>query len=107
MASNETRERERRIKWNEAANSDILECRKQAQLLVNSENPPRFDNGRKKGYMRIMKGLWEERWLPESLGAEFKGPSRKTGKNARERRTENKRKCWNKCRRPGFANGRK
>ena len=65
MASNGTRERllriNRRIKWNEAANSDILECKRQAQLLVNSENPPCFDNGRRKGYMWIMKGLWEQK----------------------------------------------
>ena len=65
MASNRTRERllriNRRIKWNEAANSDILECKRQAQLLVNSENPPCFDNGRRKCYMRIMKGLWEQK----------------------------------------------
>ena len=50
-----------RIKWNKAANSDILECKRQAQLLVNSENPPCFGNGRRKGYMRIMKGLWEQK----------------------------------------------
>ena len=65
MAGNGARERLQRIngriKWSEAANSDILECKKEAQLLVNSENPPRFDNGRRKGYMRIMKGLWEEK----------------------------------------------
>ena len=65
MASNGTRERllriNGRIKWNEAANSDILQCKRQAQLLVNSENPPCFDNGRRKGYMRIMKGLWEQK----------------------------------------------
>ena len=65
MAGNGARERLQRIngriKWTEAANSDILECKKQAQLLVNSENPPRFDNEGRKGYMRIMKGLWEEK----------------------------------------------
>ena len=64
MASNGARERLQlingRIKWTETANSDILECKTQAQILVNSENPPRFDNGRRKGYMRIMKELWEE-----------------------------------------------
>ena len=29
--------------------------------MVNSDNPPCFDNGRRKGYMRIMKELWEEK----------------------------------------------
>ena len=37
------------------------ECKKQVQLLVNSENPPRFDNGRRKAYKQIMKGLWKEK----------------------------------------------
>ena len=65
MASNGSQERlvriNGRIKWTEVGNHDILECKKQAQRLVNSENPPRFDNGRKKGYMGIMKQLWEEK----------------------------------------------
>ena len=30
-------------------------------LLANAENPPRSDNGRKQGYMKIMKDLWEEK----------------------------------------------
>ena len=29
-------------------------------MLVKSENPPRLENGRKKGYMRIMKELWDD-----------------------------------------------
>ena len=42
MASNGSQERlvriNGRIKWTEVGNHDILECKKQAQRLVNSEN---------------------------------------------------------------------
>ena len=29
-------------------------------MLAKSENPPRLENGRKKGYMRTMKELWDD-----------------------------------------------
>ena len=29
-------------------------------MLAKSKNPPRMENGRKKGYMRIMKELWDD-----------------------------------------------
>ena len=38
----------------------LLGCRSKAKMLVKSENPPRLENGRKKGYMRIMKELWDD-----------------------------------------------
>ena len=52
-------------------NSDLLECKLKAKELVNSENPPRKENGRKRGYMSIMKDLWEERGYAELKLSEF------------------------------------
>ena len=49
-----------RIKWTEEMNNILLDCKSKAQALVKSENPPRLDNGRKKGYMRVMKELRDE-----------------------------------------------
>ncbi|XP_068671379.1 uncharacterized protein [Montipora foliosa] len=46
-------------------NSELLECKLKTKELVNSENPPRKENGRKRGYMSIMKDLWEERGYAE------------------------------------------
>ena len=44
-----------RIKWTEEMNDILRECKSKAQALIKSENPPRLENGRKKGYMRVMK----------------------------------------------------
>ena len=38
----------------------LLDCKSKAQALVKSENQSRLENGRKKGYMRVMKELWDE-----------------------------------------------
>ena len=46
-----------RIRWSGQMNSDLLECKRQALLLLllaKSENPPVKDNGRRKGYMELM-----------------------------------------------------
>ena len=40
-------------------NNDLLECKQKALDLAESSNPPRLDSGRKKGYMAVMKDLWE------------------------------------------------
>ena len=40
-------------------NNTLLDCKAKAQTLTNSQNPPRKENGRKKGYMAIMKELWD------------------------------------------------
>ena len=40
---------------------DLLDCEKKALLLANVEEPPRSNNGRKQGYMKIMKDLCEEK----------------------------------------------
>ena len=49
-----------RLRWSEEMNKVILECKSKAKRLNESENPPRNANGRKKGYMKIMKELWDE-----------------------------------------------
>lgn len=49
-----------RLRWSEEMNNDLLECKRKAKQLNASENPPRNANGRKKGYMKIMKELWDE-----------------------------------------------
>ena len=47
------------LKWTTEMNNTLLDCKAKAQALTNSQNPPRKENGRKKGYMAIMKELWE------------------------------------------------
>ena len=49
-----------KVKWTERMNSDILECKKKAKEMV-SNSPPYYANGRKKGYIEVMKDLWEEK----------------------------------------------
>ena len=46
-----------RLKWTDKMNQDLLECREKALSLKSSSNPPCYQNGRKKGYMRILKDL--------------------------------------------------
>ena len=64
MASSETtgeqlRGNRGRIKWTEGMNNFLLDCKSKAKMLAKSENPPRLENGKKKGYMRLMKELWD------------------------------------------------
>ena len=49
-----------KVKWTEQMNKDVLECKKNAQELVSSENPPCNENGRKRGYIGVMKDLWDD-----------------------------------------------
>ena len=49
-----------KVKWTEQMNKDVLECKKKAQELVSSENPPCNENGRKRGYIDVMKELWDD-----------------------------------------------
>ena len=49
-----------RLKWSNEMNRDLIECRKKATQLVASNDPPRNPNGRRKGYMQLMKELWDE-----------------------------------------------
>lgn len=46
-----------RMKWSDTMKKDTLEWKKRALLLVNAEEPPRSNNGRKQGYTNIMKDL--------------------------------------------------
>lgn len=39
---------------------DLMLCKRKAAERTKSNNPPRLGNGRKKGYMRIMKELWDQ-----------------------------------------------
>ena len=56
-----------KLKWTEQMNWDLLECKKRAKELVGSDTPPCNENGRKKGYIEIMKQLREEKGY-EHLG---------------------------------------
>ena len=65
MASSETsgqqlRGNSGRIKWTEGMNNFLLDFKSKAKMLAKSGNPPRLENGRKKGYMRTMKELWDD-----------------------------------------------
>ncbi len=40
-------------------NIDCLDCKRKAQDLVASDNPPVNENGRRKGYIKVMKELWD------------------------------------------------
>ena len=46
-----------KVKWMERMNSDILECKQKAKEMVSSNNPPYYTNGRKKGYIEVIKDL--------------------------------------------------
>jgi len=52
--------KEPKIHWTEEMNNLVLQCREKALKLLNSEDPPRYENGRKIGYMRLLKDFWEE-----------------------------------------------
>ena len=54
-----TMSRKPKVKWTEQMNRDVLECKRQAQALATSDNAPCNINGRKKGYIEIMKELWD------------------------------------------------
>ena len=36
-------------------NIDCLDCKRKAQELITFENPPVNENGRRKGYIKVMK----------------------------------------------------
>ena len=49
----------KRLKWTEQMNIDCLDWKREAQDLIASKNPPVNRNGRRKGYIKFMKELWE------------------------------------------------
>ena len=82
--------KQKRMKWTEEMNNMLLECKQKAISLTTSDNPPRTENGRKKGYMNVMKDLWEE---TEYRHLEL------TSQNLRVRQQES-RKHWAVCSKP-------
>ena len=79
--------RTERLKWSSDVISDLLECKKRAQELASSEEPARNTNDRKKGYMKILKELWDD------LGyAELKS-NKKITKKGKKNRIELLREC--------------
>ena len=59
QAQNSVR-RGRRLKWIEAMNIKLLQCKREAIELVQSSDPPRNSNGMMKGFMAVMKELWDK-----------------------------------------------
>ena len=64
--------RGRRLKWTEAMNIKLLEFKRKAIDLVQSNDPPRSSTGRIKGYMAVMKELWDESEFANDLNLESK-----------------------------------
>lgn len=52
--------KETRLKWTEKIKEELLDCKRKATAMVASDNSPRNLNGKKKGYMQIMKELLDE-----------------------------------------------
>lgn len=40
-------------------NKDLVDCKRKARELVSSDNPPCNENGKRRGYIEIMKELWD------------------------------------------------
>ena len=51
--------RKSKVKWTDQMNKDVLECKRKAQELITSDRAPVSGNGRKKGYIEVMKDLWD------------------------------------------------
>ena len=49
-----------RIKSTEEMSDALLQCKSKAVKLAKGDNPPRSENGRKIGYMSLMKDMWDE-----------------------------------------------
>ena len=46
-------------------NDDLLSCKRQAVAMTNSEQPPLEKNGRKKGYIKIVRVIWDAKGYGE------------------------------------------
>ena len=46
-------------------NDDLLSCKRQAVAMASSEQPPLEKNGRKKGYIKIMREIWDAKGYEE------------------------------------------
>ena len=60
-ATNNMIRRPKRLKWTERMNLDCLDCKRKAHIMISSNDPPPNENGRRKGYIKVMKELWEKR----------------------------------------------
>ena len=49
------------MKWTAQRNKDILECKRKTKQLTSSQNPPCNRNDRRKGYIEVMRELWDEK----------------------------------------------
>ena len=45
-------------KWTDRMNADVLACKIEAIALTKLESPPLDQNGKKKGYIKLMEELW-------------------------------------------------
>ena len=50
----------RRTNWTEEMNSVLLECKKKAKLMVEMKDPVVMVGGHRKGYMEVMKELFDQ-----------------------------------------------
>ena len=48
-----------RLKWTDAMNRDLIKCKYKAKEMTESNNPPLKADGKPKGYMQVMKELWD------------------------------------------------
>ena len=55
-----SRKAAKKLKWTDQMNKDVLDCQRWAMEMTSSGNPPRNKNGRKRGYIEVMKRLWHE-----------------------------------------------
>ena len=77
-------------------NDDLLECKQKALDLAKSSNPPRLESGRKKGYMAVMKDLWETMgYYDLGLSSQnFSRPSSEAREDARWERGGSTQRYW-------------
>ena len=53
--------RKPKVKWSDRINNDLLECKRRPKELTSSQDPLCKANGKKKGYIIVMKELWEQK----------------------------------------------
>ena len=53
------RQYKHRRKWTDQMNEDLLSCKREAVALTQMEQPLLDGNGKKKGYIKLMKEIWD------------------------------------------------
>ena len=61
----ERRQSKPRRKWTQQMSDDLLICKRRAVAMTTSEQPQLERNGKKKGYIKIMKELWDAKGYGE------------------------------------------